>query len=100
MDDNSIKSPFQEIIGGKINKFVIWGIIIIAVTGVAFAVIVVCNNTDLERVKTAFSILQYVFGALLPLWGTWIGTILAYYYSKQNFESANKSVQQIVDKMT
>lgn len=41
-----------------------------------------------------------VISILLPLWGTWIGTVLAYYFSKDNFESANKSVQQIVDKLS
>jgi hypothetical protein len=37
---------------------------------------------------------------MLPLWGTWIGTVLAYYFSKDNFESANRSVQKLVDKIT
>ena len=92
------QSPFQQVIGSKITKFVLWGTAIIGLTGIVFAFIAI--NSDAEKVKTAFSIVQYIFGALLPLWGTWIGTILAYYYSKENFESANKNVQQIVDKLT
>lgn len=89
---------FQQIIGNKITQLVLWGTIIIGGVGVVFAIIAL--NGDEQKVKTAFSILQYVIGVLLPLWGTWIGTVLAYYYSKENFESANKSVQQIVDKLT
>lgn len=30
--------------------------------------------------------------AILPLIGTWVGTVLAYYFSKDNFESASQNV--------
>jgi len=33
-----------------------------------------------------------VFNAILPVTGTWIGTLLAYYFGKANFEAAQKSV--------
>ena len=94
----STPKVFQEIIGKGITKMVMWGTLLIGIVGIVFASFAL--RADGEKVKTAFSIIQYVFGALLPLWGTWIGTVLAYYYSKDNFESANKSVQQLVDKIT
>jgi hypothetical protein len=37
-----------------------------------------------------------VFNALLPLLGTWVGTVLAYYFSRKNFESASQSVERMV----
>jgi hypothetical protein len=39
---------------------------------------------------------QVLFNALLPLLGTWIGTVLAYYFSRKNFESASQSVERMV----
>jgi hypothetical protein len=39
---------------------------------------------------------QLVFNSLLPLLGTWVGTVLAYYFSKKNFESASNSVERMV----
>ena len=39
---------------------------------------------------------QLVFNALLPLLGTWVGTVLAYYFSRKNFESASQSVERLV----
>jgi len=39
---------------------------------------------------------QLVFNATLPLLGTWIGTVLAYYFSRKNFESASQSVERMV----
>ena len=30
---------------------------------------------------------------LLPVFATWVGTVLAYYYGRENFESASREVQ-------
>ena len=43
---------------------------------------------------------QRVFSALLPLFGTWVGTVLAYYFSSKNFESASQSVERMVNLTT
>jgi hypothetical protein len=40
---------------------------------------------------------QLIFNALLPLLGTWVGTVLAYYFSRKNFESASQSVERMVN---
>lgn len=93
-----VKTPVQEILGKKITKFVMWGTVLILLVGIGFAAAALFIAED--NVKQAFSILQYILGALLPLWGTWIGTILAYYFSKDNFEAANRHTMQIVDKLT
>jgi len=39
---------------------------------------------------------QLVLSSLLPLLGTWVGTVLAYYYSKENFEAATRGQQDLV----
>ncbi|RTL54040.1 MAG: hypothetical protein EKK40_05780 [Bradyrhizobiaceae bacterium] len=41
-----------------------------------------------------------IFNILVPLFGTWVGTILAFYFSRENFESANASVRRMADKLT
>ena len=38
---------------------------------------------------------QMVFTAILPLFGAWVGTILAFYFGKENFEAATRSVTAI-----
>ena len=38
---------------------------------------------------------KYVFSSVLPLIGAWVGTLLAYYFSKENFEAATKSVTDL-----
>lgn len=37
---------------------------------------------------------QLVLTGVLPLLGTWVGTILAYYFSKENFEAAAQSERE------
>ncbi len=38
---------------------------------------------------------EKIFNALLPLFGTWVGAIVAFYFSRENFESASRSVREI-----
>lgn len=44
--------------------------------------------------------LSFVGQTLLPLWSTWIGTVLAFYFGKANFEAATKSVQDAMKTLT
>lgn len=46
--------------------------------------------------KEGHAAAQQVLTALLPLLGTWVGTVLAYYYSKENFEAATRGTQELV----
>jgi hypothetical protein len=41
--------------------------------------------------------LEFVAQTLLPLWGTWVGTIMAFYFSRENFEAASKSYQSMIE---
>jgi signal-transduction protein with cAMP-binding, CBS, and nucleotidyltransferase domain len=66
---------------------------VIAVTVLAFVSIV---TTDAEASSRSQSIMNVV----LPLFGTWIGTVLAYYFSRDNFETASARTQQIIQQIT
>jgi hypothetical protein len=44
--------------------------------------------------------LDFVAQTLLPLWGTWIGTVIAFFFSKENFDAASKSYQSIIKTLT
>lgn len=55
---------------------------------------------DVETTTDKFKDIQSLFGMLLPLIGTWVGTVLAYYFSKENFVAANQSVNALVNHIT
>ena len=41
-----------------------------------------------------------VFNIILPVFASWVGTILAFYFGRENFESANKQVRELVQRIT
>lgn len=43
---------------------------------------------------------QTVLGTVLPVIGTWVGTVLAYYFSKENLEAATRSFTAIARQLT
>ncbi len=63
-------------------------VIVVSAT-VAVAIIAINKGDKLEGV-------DFIAKTLLPLWGTWIGMILAFYFSRENFEAASKSYQNII----
>ena len=63
------------------------GTLIVSILGVcAIGVAIVRGETDTETA-------QLVVTAILPLLGTWVGTVLAYYFSRDNLQAATNSVQ-------
>jgi len=38
---------------------------------------------------------KLVFNALVPLFGTWVGTVIAYYFSRENFATAAGTMTQL-----
>jgi hypothetical protein len=43
---------------------------------------------------------EKVFSAIVPLFGTWVGAIIAHYFSRENFKSASDSVQQMAARIS
>jgi hypothetical protein len=41
-----------------------------------------------------------VFNVVLPVFASWVGTILAFYFGRENFESANREVRSIFAQLT
>lgn len=89
-------TDLRERLASKITQLAIIGSAGLGILGVGFAIAAFLSKKTDEGIQ----ILQYVFGALLPLWGTWIGTVLAYYFGKANFEAGSKSAMDFADKLS
>jgi hypothetical protein len=48
----------------------------------------------------SFAQIKDIFGMLLPLLGTWVGTVLAFYFSKENFVAAAQQTSELVRQLT
>ncbi|MBV8376475.1 MAG: hypothetical protein JO279_05670 [Verrucomicrobia bacterium] len=79
----------------QVLTFVVVCVSIIGVLALA-CVVIFSNNTPTTQLDTA----KFVFGAVLPLLASWVGTILAYYFSKENFALATQSVSALASTIT
>ena len=60
------------------------GTSIVAIVAISIVAIVAAGE---DRAETS----RLVFSAFLPLLGTWVGTVLAFYFARENFEAATQS---------
>ena len=73
------------------------GITGLSVFGVLILAIILISTTDKAKMDETT---RTVLTAVLPLFGTWVGTVLAYYFSKDNFEAATRSVSEMSRHLT
>lgn len=70
-----------------------WAVFLISTLGIliiALATSMVSGGTTARE----------VFVTLVPLFSTWVGTILAFYFSRENFETARRAVDKAIEKLT
>ena len=65
-------------------------IVTFSLVGIAALAIVAIVEAGNNRAATT----RFVFSAILPLLGTWVGTVLAFYFAQRNFEAGAASVQE------
>lgn len=41
-----------------------------------------------------------IFNIVLPVFASWVGTVLAFYFGRENFEAANQQVAELVHRLT
>ena len=68
------------------------GVLVISILGLLMLATVVIINDPTQAKST--------LATLLPVLGTWVGTILAFYFARENFESASRSVRDMAEKVT
>jgi predicted transcriptional regulator len=71
-------------------------VVLSSIAGILLISVIIIYSTD-ERVNERA---QLVFNAVLPLLATWVGVILAFFFSKDNLEASNKVVESLRDRIT
>ena len=86
--------PNPTDVESKFRSVLTFVVVCISITGIfILSWIVLKAKNDLPTA-------QFVFGAVLPLLASWIGTIMAFYFSKDNFQAANQAVTDMTKAMT
>lgn len=73
--------------------------IALAIVVFSFTVLIVLISA-LRSKSASFQDLKDIVGLFLPVIGTWMGTILAFYFTKENFESASRSLRETISSLT
>lgn len=75
-------------------------LILILLSGIILIILIIMAGYYIQSDKGSFENIKGLMSILLPLIGTWMGTILAFYFSKENFEAANQRVKELVNQIT
>jgi hypothetical protein len=66
------------------------GLVLVSIVVIAVAL---TKGTEPEKTSTM------VFNALLPLLGTWVGAVIAYYFSSSNYQAASQVTKDLVQQL-
>lgn len=96
MADSTPPQPRTE---GAFRKVLSWIITLFSIIAIITIGIFAILNAGAEA-KEKEEIIKYVFSSILPLIGTWMGAIIAFYFSKENFEAASNSMKYMFKNVT
>ena len=94
----------DELRGRLAQAVTTWALIAIALLGIAIIAIAGYNtsipSTNVEARREFLDAAKYVFASTLPVVAAWVGTVMAFYFGKENFKAATDSVSQIARQLT
>ena len=88
-DNSSNENPFRARLGMYVVIGSSLGVIIL---GIVVMVAAWHGGKDSPVKETA----QLLFTSMLPLLGTWVGTVLAFYFTKDSLEAASRTTLETV----
>lgn len=78
---------------GAMNRNILaWFTLLICTGAISVLALFIINNDSLDA--------KDIFYAILPVFSSWVGTVLAFYFSRESFESANRQVWELVERLT
>jgi hypothetical protein len=82
-DENEQMTSYRWKLASRITLYAIIGIALVAALAIIFS--------D-DKPQAA----QMVFTSVVPLLASWVGTVLAYYYSSESMDAATRSVKELM----
>jgi hypothetical protein len=84
--------PVQTLTGAFQNRLA-WVVFLVATSGILLVAWIYASTLAENSAREVFS-------TIVPLFGTWVGTILAFYFSRENFREANDAVNRAFAQLT
>jgi hypothetical protein len=97
-------TPSADELRGRLAQVVtMWAMAVIVILGILMLLItgyhaLIANDKDARAqfIETG----KYIFAAIVPVVAAWVGTVMAFYFGKENFKAATDSVSQIARQFT
>ena len=103
MANDQLTSDDEKLRGSIATRVLKYGTLTLSIIGaiiIIAGIILLRTASDSVEKDKAISLIVNVFHALLPVIATWVGTVIAFYFGKANFEAASKSVQDMAKQIT
>lgn len=104
MPEDTLTPDDEKLRGSIATKVLTYGTVALAILAgiIIIAGIVLLHEAGAidAKIDKATNLLTSIFYSLLPVIATWVGTVIAFYFGKANFEAANKSVNALVQHIT
>ena len=72
-------------------------IVVVSVVTLLFAGInAVIPPSDEKKVQIFFDIAKWILGAVLPVVAAWVGTVMAFYFGKENFKAGTEHAEKMM----
>jgi hypothetical protein len=78
------------------RRWLAFGLVGLSVIGVVVIATVAIAEAGNSRAETS----RLVFSSILPLFGTWVGTVLAFYFARENLQAATESTLALTGRET
>jgi heme/copper-type cytochrome/quinol oxidase subunit 2 len=97
-------TPSADELRGRLAQVVtMWAMAVIVILGILMLLItgyhaMIANDKDARAqfIETG----KYIFAAIVPVVAAWVGTVMAFYFGKENFKAATDSMSQIARQFT
>jgi hypothetical protein len=80
-----------------------WAMVAIVVLGITILAIAGYNSATTKTAESSREFIEtakYIFAAVVPVVAAWVGTVMAFYFGKENYRAAAESVSQIAKQLT
>lgn len=94
-------SDQESSLEGTSRRFLTFFVVSISVLGVlALGVVSIIIPSGTTANVDRFDRIKFVMATILPVLASWVGTIMAFYFSKENFLAATQSVTELTKSIT
>lgn len=78
------------------QNLILWSTAALIALGIAIVIAAIVSANQSGDAAVVIDTTQLLLSSLLPLFATWVGTVLAFYYTKENYQAAKQDTLDIV----